>query len=142
MWYYVYRLADGIYIACSLQEQLSQFDPSVYGWTQIAPLSLNYVWYGNAWVTQSTVPAQIPAGSITFLQFQELFTPAENVAIITAAGGNPQIMLWLLEAASSPLIILSDPRVIGGVDGLVAAGLLTSDRAAAILANQQPPASS
>jgi hypothetical protein len=77
---------------------------------------------------------------VDFLQFIALFTPTEQADIITAAGSNPQILLYCLSAAGAPggIIHLDDPRVTGGVSALVALGILTSDRATQILAGTPP----
>ena len=54
VWYYVYNRLSGTYIACSLEAQLTQFDPGVYAWTTIMPpdydwMTQHVVWTGSAW---------------------------------------------------------------------------------------------
>jgi len=75
---------------------------------------------------------------LSYLQFRSLFTPAENQAIMTAALSNHAVLDWLLQAAGAVTIDMSNALVTNGLDGLVAAGLITADRKTAILAGQVP----
>jgi hypothetical protein len=83
-------------------------------------------------------PNAAPAPVLSYLQFRALFTAAENAAIMTAAQANHVIMDWILQAVGAQ-IDFSNPTVKAGLDALVAAGLITADREAAIFANQPPP---
>lgn len=73
-------------------------------------------------------PVQIPA-----LAFLNRFTAAEETAIAAAALTNASILIWLTKAGAAQMINLTDATTKAGLDALVAAGLLTADRAAAIL---------
>ena len=100
----------------------------------------------NAWITAGNVPAPYvapppPPVMLDYLQFRSLFTSAENTAIMTAATTNHLVLDWLLQAAGAGSINLSDPLVTQGLAFLVGVGILTSDREAAILANQAPASS-
>ena len=58
MWFYVYRLSDGVYVACSLEAQLAQFDASLYAWNNVMPPPYDWssqktVWNGNEWSIQT-----------------------------------------------------------------------------------------
>ena len=88
----------------------------------------NAVQVTRSWVT----PPVAPAG-LTFLQFIALFTQAEQAAIV--ASTDVQVRLFLLMGAGANEITLSDPKTESGVNYLVSQGLLTSQRAAKILAN-------
>lgn len=58
MWYYVYRISDGVYTACSLDAQLSQFDPALFAWVTTPPpsscdfITQKSVWSNGAWTVQ------------------------------------------------------------------------------------------
>lgn len=85
-------------------------------------------------------PTKQPPPRLTYLQFRALFTAAENQAIMTAAQSNHAVLDWLLQAAGASEVNLADPQVKAGLDALAAAGLITTSRATAILANQPAPA--
>ena len=71
---------------------------------------------------------------VSKLTFMERFTDAELVAIYTAAKQVVQIEVWLEKLKlTTGDIDLADPRTIGGVHALEAAGLIASGRAAEIL---------
>ena len=76
-----------------------------------------------------------------FLGFVGLFTSTEQSAIAAAAVSDPQLMLYCLAAAGAPggVIWLDDDRVVSGVAYLVTKGVITSDRAAQVLAGTPPP---
>lgn len=65
------------------------------------------------------------------------FTPADDPGllkrIIAAARSNDDIAQWLEIARSQDVIDLADPATRQGLDALVAAGLLSADRASQIL---------
>lgn len=71
----------------------------------------------------------------TILEFRSKFTTTEKVAIYTAADSNVLIKIWLddLNAVQNNVVDLSDARTIEGVQGLEAAGLIGTGRAAEIL---------
>lgn len=81
--------------------------------------------------------SMVPVPSLSFLQFQALFTPAESVAIVNSA--DPQIKLFLLMAAGAPSLQLNNAQVVGGVNYLVSNSIITAPRAAQILAGQPHP---
>ena len=71
--------------------------------------------------------------------FKLLFTQAEHVAVLDAAPTDPAIRYYLdLINTPSSGIDLAHPLVIGGVQHLVDAGLITTGRAAAVLAGYPP----
>jgi hypothetical protein len=83
------------------------------------------------------VGAASPPISLTrhsWLEFRGRFTEAEQAAIMTAALSNAALFSWLLDGAGAQFIDTADPRTIAGVQSLVSANLLTSERAAEILA--------
>jgi hypothetical protein len=70
---------------------------------------------------------------ITGSQFINRFTPLEQMALATAAMGNPQMMLFMISMAAAGTIDLTDPAVAAGVNGLVGNVIANSARAAAVL---------
>jgi len=77
-----------------------------------------------------------PAPSITSFQFIELFTPTEQLAIMTAAQTDPQIALLINKAASAGTIPLAS--LAPGLDYLESKNLITADRRARIAAGSAP----
>ena len=72
-------------------------------------------------------------------RFKLLFTQAERIAMRAAAAQSPQVEDFLdLLAGFTEGVSLSDPVTVASIGQLQAAGLLTADRAAAILAGQTP----
>lgn len=77
-------------------------------------------------------PVVLPT-KITRLAFRNRFTGAEKVALYTAAEANIQLKIYLDDLAAATFIDIGRADTIASVNALVSAGLLTSDRAAAIL---------
>lgn len=75
--------------------------------------------------------------SLDFLQFYDLFTSSEQLAI--AGSSDAGVKLWIMRATGAPHIELTNATVQEGIAYLVSKELLTSERAAAIL-NNEPPA--
>ena len=70
----------------------------------------------------------------TSLEFLDLFTEAEQLAVATAAMQSPQVKLWYDRTLAAMFVTLADPRTEAGLTALVGAGLLTAERKAAIVA--------
>jgi hypothetical protein len=112
------------------------------GFSLVATQQATYIYPVNGWTwfaDENTARAtlllpQISAPTqLTFQQFLGLFTPTEQVAIINSA--DPNVKLLILQATANNGVTLSDAVVVAGVDYLASAGLLTSARAAMVLAN-------
>jgi len=85
-------------------------------------------------------PTKLPAPvypQFTSLQFLDLFTESEQLAIVTAANASPQVKLWYDRMLAAMFITLADPRTETGLTALVGAGLLTAERKAAIVGAMQ-----
>lgn len=87
--------------------------------------------------TWSNPPAVVQVWGYTFLQFMALFTQAEQAAVIGSTDVNVKIFTTM--AAGSGGLLLDNPDVVTGIDYLESVGLITSDRAAQILAGDTPP---
>ena len=97
-------------------------------------------WTYTGAVFVAPAPVVPPAPTLTPLQFMALFTSAEETAIATAAQQSAAVLLWLVKTSGADYVSLGDANTIGGVNAIVAAGLLTAARAAQVLAGQSPPA--
>ena len=80
-------------------------------------------------------PAPVP--QFTSLQYLDLFTSAEQLAVATAAMENATVKLWYDRMLAASFITLADPRTEAGLNALVTAGLLTAARKAAIVEAMQ-----
>lgn len=74
----------------------------------------------------------------SWLQFIELFTEAEQLAIVAATMSDPTVKLWYDKAQGANYIDLDDPRVIDGFQALIDRGLLTTVRRDRVLAGLAP----
>jgi hypothetical protein len=100
------------------------------------------VWDGTAWALQEVPepviePEQPPTPerrTCTPLEFIERFTDAEQLAIVTAAMTEPRLRLWYDKLMAASFVDLDDARLLAGVEALVVAGLITSQRRAEVLA--------
>lgn len=97
-----------------------------------------------AWVNDGNAPratylsdsaaAPVEHRIITKLAYMNRFQDAELAGLYTAAKTVIQVEVWLEKFKMSENIDLDDPRTVGGVQALEAAGLLGPGRAAEILA--------
>ena len=79
-------------------------------------------------------PAREPSATVwTVLAFRSRFTEAEKRAIYSARANSIDIQIWLDDLAAAEDVRSDDPRMIAGVQGLEAAGLLAPGRAAEIM---------
>ena len=73
----------------------------------------------------------------TSLEFLDLFTESEQLAVATAAMQSAQVKLWYDRTLAASFVTLADPRTEAGLTALVGAGLLTAERRDAILKAMQ-----
>lgn len=69
----------------------------------------------------------------TSLEYLELFTEAEQLAVVEATMVSAPIKLWYDKLLAASFVTRADPRTEQGLDTLVSAGLLTEQRKAEIL---------
>ena len=103
------------------------------GKTSIVPPPVNSANQGaffreGAWVVETAQAPEMPPKQFSSLEFFDLFTPAEQLAIATAAMQSAQVKLWYDRLLAAMFITLADPRTEGGLTALVAMGLLTATR--------------
>lgn len=70
------------------------------------------------------------------LEFIDLFTDAEQLAIVGATMQSAQIKLWYDKMLGANFVSLNDERTIAGLNALVAAQLITAARKKIILTPQ------
>ena len=78
-------------------------------------------------------PPPAPPKQFTSLEFLDLFTETEQIAVATAAMQSAQVKLWYDRTLAAMFITLADPRTEAGLAALVTAGLLTTERKAEIV---------
>lgn len=91
--------------------------------------SERHIWQGDEWVLGPVAPPRFVP-----LEFLNLFTEAEQLAVVQASLSNAAVKLWYDRVLAATYITLDDPRVEAGLDALVGAGLLTPERKLAVLA--------
>ncbi len=87
-----------------------------------------------------SVAASLPQVEVnlTKLQFMRLFTQAELEGIYGAAQTAVSVMVFLAMLSNAKDIELDNPSTIAGINSMATAGLLSTARAAQILANEPP----
>lgn len=86
---------------------------------------------GGGWV-QGPIPAKV----MTSLAFIELFTPEEQLAVVTAAMQSPDLRLWYDKLMAADQVVFDDPRLLEGMGAMVSAGLITQARHDEILSTK------
>ena len=104
-----------------------EFDPAV----------ASAFWRGDFWEIVESQPESPAYRDFTSLEFLELFTDAEQVAVVSATMTSPVVKLWYDKMLAAMNITLSDPRTEAGLDALVDAGLLSVERKAEIVEAMQ-----
>lgn len=90
--------------------------------------------YATRWDGSAFVPAPAARRVIAPLEFLQRFTPEERASIRAAAAASPELADWIDQARFAREIDLDATATIAGIVALVAAGLLTTERKAAVLA--------
>ena len=91
------------------------------------------------WIAEGNTPEPadplppLPPKQLTSLEFLDLFTEAEQLAVATAAMQSAQIKLWYDRTLAASFITLADPRTEAGLTALVDVGILTAERKAEIV---------
>jgi hypothetical protein len=98
----------------------------------------NVDWQGYlAWLAAGNVPAPVATPivptTIPAAAFYARFTPAEQLAVQTAANASPQLGLGMTLGLAQGFVIFASPLLINWMNGMVAAGAITRARAAVIM---------
>ena len=102
------------------------------------PANTDYAQYLQ-WLAEGNTPlpadpAPAPPKQFTSLEYLDLFTESEQLAVVSATMAVPQVKLWYDKMLAAGFITSADPRTEGGLSALVGAGLLTEARKVEILA--------
>ena len=130
--YAVYQIEDGRLVS-SANDPAKVASADIlaargYGVAQRPDSEINGVWNPAA---LAFGPAPSPLATITTYAFVLRFTAAEYAAVKASADANVQHLMFAL--ATAQVVDLTDPVVQQGVGYLASVGLLTADRATAIL---------
>lgn len=87
-------------------------------------------------IPEQPQPAAYPRFSA--LEMLDLFTEAEQLAVVQATMANAAVKLWYDRMIAATFVTYEDPRTDGGLQALVTAGLITAERKAEIVAAMQP----
>ena len=91
----------------------------------------------QAWLAAGNTPDPAPTASaptsVSFNEFVNRLTPMEQGALAITAQTNPQVLLWLALGAAANTVDLLSPQTAGGLQVLVTANVITSQRMTAIL---------
>lgn len=94
--------------------------------------------YRDGALLSPSAAAEAAKRRFTFLEFMDLFTEGEQLALAAAAMQSPQVKLWYDRAVGAEYVNLEDPRTVAGLDVMRGLGLLTHDRMLAVLAGMRP----
>jgi hypothetical protein len=131
----VYTLPDGSTVGASDQFQIGdQKYPA--GWLLTSPAA-DIAAIG---ITVQTVadPPPPPLTVMSSLQFRQLFTAAERLAITQSGETNAQIRAFMDDESAAGIVHLDDPEVTTGLGACVTLGLLTQVRMTEILTGAAP----
>lgn len=74
-----------------------------------------------------------PKTQFTSLEFLDKFTEEEQLLVVQATMASAQVKLWYDRLLAASFVDIADPRTEGGIDALIAAGLIESNRKSALL---------
>ena len=125
----MYQLTNSINIARLSDSAHIPADPSNTDYARY----LQWLSDGNTPLPADPAPPP-PPKQFTSLEYLDLFSEAEQLAVVSATMAVPQVKLWYDKMLAAGFITSADPRTEGGLSALVGAGLLTEVRKVEILA--------
>ena len=101
------------------------------------PANTDYAAY-LIWLSEGNTPLPYveppaPPNQFTSLEYLDLFTEDEQIAVVSATMGVPLVKLWYDKMLAAGYVTIADPRTEAGLTALVQAGLLQAERKSAIL---------
>lgn len=115
-------------------------EPQAENWIQSDTASIGDLYDGTTFTKPELVAPPIPSAPrvVTKLQYMGLFRDWELEAIYSAAKSVIAVEIWLDKFKMTPEVDLDDPRTIGGLQAMEAAGLIGPGRAAEIASGTTP----
>lgn len=114
-----------------------EHDPETQMIVEGAPEQVGGEWR-QTWEVVPRPPAPVVYPQFTALEMLDLFTEAEQLAVVSATMVEPAVKLWYDRLIAATFVTYEDPRTEGGLQALVDAELLTPQRKAEIVAAMQP----
>jgi hypothetical protein len=137
------RVENGVVV-----DLLQSDEPVVWGddayaalWTEAAgqtDVQIGWVVQGQGYAAPPPIEMADVKPPLSFLQFMDLFTEDEQLAIAGAAMTDAPTKLWYDRAVGAQFIDLSDERLIAGMQALVDGKMLTATRRNRILKGLPP----
>ena len=92
----------------------------------------------KTWTVVERPPVPVVYPQFTPLELLDLFTEAEQLAVVGATMSVPAVKLWYDRLIAATYVTYEDPRTEGGLQALVDAELLDPGRKSEIVAAMQP----
>ena len=119
-----YKLhADGVWVVRLHDDACVPPDNAVF---------IQWLAEGNTPLPADPLPPP-PPKQFTSLEYLDLFTESEQLAVVSATMAVPQVKLWYDKMLAAGYVTSADSRTEGGLVALVGAGLLTEARKVEIL---------
>lgn len=129
-------IVDGTAVEVPLDQRFAaDFLDRLIETTDQPAITVGWRWDG-VFSPPSPPMAAVPQRQFTFLEFMDLFTAEEQLAITQAAMENVEIKLWHDRAVGAQLINLDDPRTQLGLQALIGEGLISPERKNTVMAGQ------
>ena len=125
----MYKLLNTLAVSRLSDTATIPFDPDNTSYKQY----LQWLAEGNTPLPADPLPPA-PPKQFTSLEYLDLFTEGEQIAVVSATMAVPQVKLWYDKMLAAGYVTIADSRTEGGLAALVGAGLLTEARKVEILA--------
>ena len=114
-----------------------EYDPETHYVNEGDPELVEGQWR-KTWTVVERPPVPVVYPQFTPLELLDLFTEAEQLAVVGATMSVPAVKLWYDRLIAATYVTYEDPRTEGGLQALVDAELLDPGRKSEIVAAMQP----